>query len=148
PTEALRIAVNTVFGALPRLDRDLIFELRDPEVSKIELEAKTSRVVALSRLLNELILGPARIVRNCLRQMIYIGPLREIPSRNYLPQVSPDEGRWAHGLAAWDLLYSSKSAELMQGVNSWLADETRLNAGYRLDRVEYREIENPGPFAL
>jgi hypothetical protein len=80
--------------------------------------------------------------------MTYIGPLREIPSRNYRPQASPDESRWAHGLAAWDLLYSNKSAELIQSANAWLADQTRLNTGYRLDRVEYREIEIPGPLAL
>jgi hypothetical protein len=147
PASSLRIAVSTAFGALPRLDRDLTFELRDPEVKKLELEANTPRVIALNRLLNELVLGPARIVRNCLQQMTYIGPLRETPSRNYRPQVSPDEGRWAHGLAAWDLLYSSKSVELIQSVNTWLADQTRLNAGYRLDRVEYREIENLGEFA-
>jgi hypothetical protein len=80
--------------------------------------------------------------------MTYIGPLREIPSRDYRPQVSPDESRWAHGLAAWDLLYSNKSAVLMSSVNAWLTDQARLNTGYRLDRVEYREIEIPGPFAL
>ena len=148
PPGALRVAVNTLFGALPRLDRDLAFELRDPDVKKVELEAKTPRVLALNKLLNELVLGPTRIVRNCLQQMTYIGPLREIPSRNYRPQTSPDEGRWAHGLAAWDLLYSSKGTDLLKSVNTWLVDQTRLNAGYRLDRVEYREIENPGPFAL
>jgi predicted ATPase len=148
PSSELRVALNTVFGALPRLDRDLVFELRDPDVKKAELEAKTSRVVALNRLLNELVLGPARIVRNCLQQMTYIGPLREIPSRSYRPQASPDEGRWAHGLAAWDFLYSNKSGELIKSVNEWLADQARLNTGYRLDRVEYREIEMPGPFSL
>jgi hypothetical protein len=144
----VRIAVNTLFGALPRLDRDLTFELRDPDVKKVELEAKTPRVLALNKLLNELVLGPTRVVRNCLQQMTYIGPLREIPSRSYRPQTSPDEGRWAHGLAAWDLLYSGRSGDLLKSVNTWLVEKTRLNAGYRLDRVEYREIEIPGPFAL
>jgi len=80
--------------------------------------------------------------------MTYIGPLREIPSRDYRAQVSPDESRWAHGLAAWDLLYSIRGAALIPSVNTWLTDKTRLNTGYRLDRVEYREIEIPGPFAL
>jgi hypothetical protein len=88
------------------------------------------------------------IVRDCLQQMKYIGPLREIPSRSYRPQVSPDEGRWAHGLAAWDLLYSNRNPALIPRINAWLTDPTRLNAGYRLERVEYREIEVPGPFAL
>jgi hypothetical protein len=104
--------------------------------------------VALNRLLNEFVLGPARIVRNCLQQMKYIGPLREIPLRDYRPQVSPDESRWAHGLAAWDLLYLDKGAALIPSVNTWLTEQTRLNTGYRLDRLEYREIEIPGPFPL
>ena len=39
-------------------------------------------------------------------------------------------------------------SELIESVNTWLADQARLNTGYRLERVEYLEIENPGPFAL
>ena len=38
-------------------------------------------------MLDEMMLGPARLVRNYLAKMTYLGPLREIPSRNYRPQV-------------------------------------------------------------
>jgi predicted ATPase len=143
-----RVNVRTIFGALPKLDQDLIFDLRDPDVKQVELETTTPRVLGLNRLLSELVLGPPRIVCNCLKKMRYIGPLREIPSRGYLAQISPDEGRWAHGLAAWDRLYSNKGTELIQAVNTWLADPTRLKAGYRLEPVQFREIEIPGLFAL
>jgi hypothetical protein len=46
----MRVAVSTFFGALPRLDRNLTFELRDPDVKKFELEARTPRVMALNRI--------------------------------------------------------------------------------------------------
>ena len=65
-------------------------------------------------------LGPIRIVRDYLSAMTYIGPLREIPSRNYRPKLSPDESRWAQGLAAWDLLYTDTSGRLLDEVNAWL----------------------------
>jgi predicted ATPase len=90
-----------------------------------------------------MILGPARIVRDYLSQMTYIGPLREIPNRSYRPQVSPDESRWAIGLAAWDLLYNDRTGELVAEVNRWLSGETRLRTSYQLERVEFREVPVP-----
>jgi hypothetical protein len=77
--------------------------------------------------------------------MTYIGPLREIPGRDFIPQFSPDEARWAHGLAAWDLLYGPQGRDLIEKVNYWLFDKERLNTGYRLERVDYRKIPVPSP---
>lgn len=80
PDDQLRIAVGTELGALPQLDRDLILDIRDPDVKKAELEERTPRVNGLRALLSEMVLGPVRLVRDHLMQMTYIGPLREIPS--------------------------------------------------------------------
>lgn len=146
PDDQLRIAVATLRGALPALDKNLELDIRDPDVSRSELEERTPRVNGLRALLSELVLGPARIVRDFLSETTYIGPLRDIPSRNYRPQVTPDEARWAQGLAAWDLLYNDRSGELMSAVNRWLSDETRLRTAYRLERVEFREIPVPSRF--
>ena len=143
PDDQLRIAVATEIGALPGLDKELVLGIRDPDVKKAELEERTPRVNGLRTLLSELILGPARLVRDHLAEMTYIGPLREIPSRSYRPQVTPDQARWAHGLAAWDLLYSDRSGELMRQVNRWLSDESRLRTTYRLERVEFKEVPVP-----
>ena len=110
PDDQLRIAVETVNGALPDLDRELVLGIRDPDVKKAELEERTPRVNGLRALLSEMLLGPARIIRDHLGEMTYIGPLREIPARSYRAQVTPDEARWANGLAAWDLLYSDREA--------------------------------------
>jgi hypothetical protein len=93
-----------------------------------------------------MVLGPARIIRDHLGQMTYIGPLREIPTRSYRPQVTPDEARWAHGLAAWDLLYTARSGDLMEEVNQWISDDGRLRTGYRLERVEFKEVPVPSLF--
>lgn len=143
PDDQLRIAVGTALGALPRLDREFILDIRDPDVKKAELEERTPRVNGLRALLSEMILGSAQLVRDHLMQMTYIGPLRDIPTRSYRPQASPDEARWAHGLAAWDLLYNDRRGDLMDEVNIWLAGEERLRTTYRLERVEFKEIPVP-----
>ena len=143
PDDQLRIAVGTSLGALPALERELILDIRDPDVKKAEFEGRTPRVNGLRSLLSEMILGPARLVRDHLAQMTYIGPLREIPTRSYRPQVTPAEARWAHGLAAWDLVYADRSGDLMEEVNRWLSGESRLQTSYRLERVEFKEIPVP-----
>src|SRR5437764_8021494 len=78
--------------------------------------------------------------------MTYVGPLREIPSRNYRPRLSPDESRWAQGLAAWDLLYTAPSGKLLEEVNSWLGGEERLKTGYRLEKFQFKEVPVPSRF--
>ena len=146
PEDKLRIAVDTECGALPDLDRELKLDIRDPDVKKVELEEHTPRAIGLRRLLSEIVLGPARLVRDYLGEMTYIGPLREIPTRSYRPQATPDEARWAHGLAAWDLLYGDRRGELVNEVNAWISDEKRLNTGYRLELVEFKEVPIPSVF--
>lgn len=144
----LRITVGTKVGALPSLDDELNLEIRDPDVMKAEFEQRTARANGLRSLLSELILGPARVVRDHLAQMTYIGPLREIPTRGYRPQVTPDEARWAYGLAAWDLLHNDRSIDLIEDVNRWLSGEDRLQTGYGLERVEYKELPVPSAMQL
>lgn len=146
PDDKLRIAVSTRLDALPDLNRELSLDIRDPEVRKAELEERTPRVNGLRRLLSEMILGPARIVRDYLSEMTYIGPLREVPSRSYRSQVTPDEARWASGLAAWDLLYSDRDGKLTEEVNRWLSEENRLRTGYELARLEFKEVPVPSAF--
>jgi len=148
PDDQLRIDVATRNGALPNLDQQLTLGIRDPDIKKAEIEEHTPRVNGLRRLLSEMLLGPARIIRDHLREMTYIGPLREIPARSYRPQVTPDEARWASGIAAWDLLYLDRSAKLIEEVNNWLSNENRLGTGYRLERVDFKEVPLPSAFHL
>jgi hypothetical protein len=148
PLPDYRVGVQTFLGALPDLSRPMVSDLRDPEVKEFELESRTPRVRGLNVLLDELIVGPLRLVRDYLSAMTYIGPLREIPSRKYRPRLSPDESRWALGLAAWDLLYTDPSGKLLDAVNAWLGGEDRLKTGYRLERFQFKEVPVPGRFHL
>lgn len=164
-----RIAVETVLGALPDLDRPLGLDLveidqnlirqryatgaailrlskEDERAAADEYELERRRRSGLSALLDELVLGPIRIVRDYLSAMTYVGPLREIPSRKYRPRLSPDESRWAQGLAAWDLLYTDPSGKLLEEVNSWLGGEERLKTGYRLEKFQFKEVPVPSRF--
>jgi hypothetical protein len=168
-TVEFRIAVETVLGALPDLDRPLGLDLVEIDQNLIrqryaagaailrlskeheraaadEYEMEWRRRVGLSALLDELVLGPIRIVRDYLSAMTYVGPLREIPSRSFRPRLSPDETRWAEGLAAWDLLYTEADGKLLQEVNAWLSGEERLRTGYRLEKAAFKEIPIPGAF--
>jgi len=140
--DSLRISVKTEFGALPNLDESLDLDIRDPDLDIKDLD--TIRVKGLRSLLTEIMLGPSRIIRNFLTKMIYVGPIREIPSRNYRSQVTPDEARWARGLAAWDFLCNDRSGQLMEEVNSWLTESHRLKTPYRIERMEYKQIPVPG----
>lgn len=135
-----RIAVKSAAGALPDINLPLGLSLRDPDVSKAELEESTTRVKELAELLDELVLGPVRIVRDCLNTMTYIGPLRDIPPRSFRPQKSPDEARWAQGLAAWDMLYNDTKGNLIKRVNSWMSDKERLNTTYTISKSEFIQL--------
>jgi AAA domain, putative AbiEii toxin, Type IV TA system/AAA ATPase domain len=166
-----RIAVESVLGALPDLDRSLSLDLVEIDGNVIrqryarganivrlnkegeravadEYEVERRRRAGLTSLLDELVLGPMRIVRDYLGAMTYVGPLREIPTRKYRPRLSPDESRWAQGLAAWDLLYTDLSGGLLEEVNAWLGGEDRLCTGYRLEKFQFKEIPVPGRFHL
>ena len=144
--ENFRVAVSTAIGALPDLDKRLDSQLRPPDFQgllEMELGLPSPRFAGLTALLDELVLGPARIVSDYLSGMTYIGPLREIPTRNFRPRLSPDESRWARGLAAWDLLYSDVKGDLVGAVNQWLGDEAKLHTDYRLERVVFRKVPIP-----
>lgn len=147
PVEKYRIGVETVFGALPSLDRSFVCDLRDPDAVNFELERKTPRVRGLAALLDEVIIGPLRLTRDYLNTMTYIGPLRDIPARGFRPRLSPDEARWAHGMAAWDLLYTDNRGDLTDAVNKWLGDKERLGTTYEVVRIKQREIPMPSRFS-
>jgi hypothetical protein len=168
-TGAFRVGVATNIGALPDLNKPLQLDLVDIDLTTIqqkyyskaglqllstEDEARAEeeygeirlRLDGLNLLLDDLVLGPTRIVRDFLKAMTYIGPLREIPGRNYRAQLSPDEARWAGGLAAWDLLHADQSGELINNVNTWLESEKHFQSGYRIERSEYKVIPVPSAF--
>ncbi len=164
-----RVKVNTEFGALPDLDRPLSLDLVELDKNLIrmryahgaslprlsdsdelraadELDLETYRRAGLSALLDEMVLGPVRILRDYLKSLTYIGPLREIPSRGYRPRLSPDESRWAKGLAAWDVLHDQTTGHLLESVNDWLSSDLKLKTGYKLQQTVFKQVPNTSRF--
>lgn len=85
-----------------------------------------------------------------LQSMLYVGPLRTIPPRNYSPQKTFAPSRWSDGLAAWDVA-SYSNQETIDEINNWLGKE-RLDTGYALkskgvitlEQDVLQLMENPG----
>jgi len=93
----------------------------------------------ITSILSAIIVGPLDLLRAELNKKLYIGPLREIPARNHEPPRSPDEGRWASGLAAWDVIHGAEPA-LLDAINEWLSGKQNLNTDYKLLSHRYREL--------
>jgi len=106
-----------------------------------------SEILNLIRLLSSLSVGPGELVRDGLRKLCYVGPLREIPNRSHNPVTSPEEARWANGLAAYDTLFFSDDV-FIDKVNEWLCHEDHLHSGYSVEVKKYRELEIDNPFML
>jgi len=81
--------------------------------------------------LSSIIVGPGELIAKELKQMRYIGPIREIPSRNYTPQNTVVPRRWADGMAGWDILLN----DVIAG-EEWFdrAGYDKLNLGYEFVR--------------
>ena len=94
--------------------------------------------------LTKALVGPGELLRDELNKFRYIGPIREIPSRNYEPKRFKDETRWANGLGAWDTLYTSKP-NFLKDVNKWM---TILKAGYTIHFKEYKVLSSDSPLML
>jgi hypothetical protein len=99
------------------------------------------------QLISSLITGPGELVRDALRKLCYVGPLRVVPKRGHRPSTSPEESRWANGLAAYDTLFFSDDAFIGK-VNTWLTREERLASGYSVEVKKYRELEADNPLIL
>lgn len=131
------------FGsACPQLDqRDALPDIvRGLRLKERQSEPETEQALALC---NRALLEPARRIVEILREMCYIGPIRQRPLRYHIPPHARDNARWATGLAAWDRL-SECSAEQLDDVNSWIAGKDRLATGYKIVRRAYCELETEG----
>ncbi|MDF1594442.1 MAG: DUF3696 domain-containing protein, partial [Desulfobacterales bacterium] len=97
--------------------------------------------------LSSLIVGPGELIRDALKKLCYIGPIREIPKRNYMPEKSPDMSRWSSGLKGWDILYKAENT-FIEKLNQWLTHKDRLNTGYSIEVKHFREIDVEDPVSL
>jgi hypothetical protein len=93
------------FSAIPEWGKRLALPRRE--------DAETFAVVAAEWAISRIIVGPGEQLRNELGRFRYLGPLRELPPRNYTAPRFPEESRWPEGLAAWDALHQS---------DAWMAE--------------------------
>jgi len=90
--------------------------------------------------LSRAILGPGQAIERFLEGLAYLGPLREIPARDFRSPFTPDYSRRASGVGSWDHLYGA-SSEFAQELNNWLARDDRLNSGYRIEVRRFKELD-------
>lgn len=133
-----QVDLDDLADALPPLDDSLFFSPAmispndDPEHDfrhAFHINLSQQIVIALS----QYIVGPCRLVRDCLQEFRYLGPLRDTPPRNYASPRFHDPARWASGLGAWDAL-DAGSDDLIDAVGGWLGDEDKLRSGCNIQR--------------
>jgi hypothetical protein len=139
PGAGLREWLTGVNGALPRLDQMLYIPAS---------EAKRAEDVYIAReftaFLSWLAIGPAMLLREQLREMRYIGPLRRIPPRGFDVALTKDEAAWSDGMAAWQSLLSGPQS-LVDRCSDWMSNTARLGTGYSITRVPVQEFDLSGP---
>lgn len=91
------------------------------------------------QVLSLILVGTGEILTEELNKFIYVGPIRKIPNRNYVPKNYLDNTRWANGLGAWDYLFHS-SHNFISKVSEWLSSENKLETGYSLEKKEYKKL--------
>lgn len=114
----------------------------------IEEESGQMATDLFAFLVSQVLVGPGELLLDLLKGIRYLGPIRDVPPRNFMPQTSPEESRWSSGLAAWDILFASYDHDKHTGnaffkeVDRTLCSEEELNLGYSLDLSEVYEVKD------
>jgi len=91
-----------------------------------------------SYLFSQSMVRPVEIILKHLNSMLYVGPLRELPDRQYYCPPTPDPARWATGLAAWDVFNREYQLKLQEVAQNWF---NRLELGYDISSAEVRGLD-------
>nr|WP_295130149.1 AAA family ATPase [uncultured Roseateles sp.] len=139
PGQGLRAWLSGFRGALPRLDQ-LLF-VPAPGVQGAQ---NIYLVREFTAFLSWLTVGPALLLRDQLRQMRYIGPLRRIPPRGFEVSLTKSDSAWSDGMAAWETLVTG-SQDLVERVSDWMESPLKLGTGYAVTRKAFQEFDPNHP---
>jgi len=135
PGAGLRSWLSGFRGALPRLDQLLSIPAPGVQGSKNVYLARE-----FTAFLSWLIIGPAMLLREQLRQVRYLGPLRRVPARDFDVSLSQNDAAWADGMAAWEILLTG-SQTMVERCSGWMERPDRLKTGYALKRTRVQEYD-------
>lgn len=139
PGQGLRAWLSGFRGALPRLDQ-LLF-VPAPGVQGAQ---NIYLVREFTAFLSWLTVGPALLLRDQLRQMRYIGPLRRVPPRGFEVSLTKSDSAWSDGMAAWETLVTG-NRDLVERVSDWMQSPAKLDTGYAVVRKAYQEFDPNQP---
>ena len=139
PGDGLRSWLNGFNGALPRLDQMLYIPA--PEAKGA---ANVYIVREFTAFLSWMTIGPALLLREQLRKLRYIGPLRRIPPRGFDVSLTKSDAAWSDGMAGWESLLSGPQS-LVDSCSEWMNEKDKLNTGYAIARKRVQEFELNGP---
>ena len=126
--------------ALPKFDNNygITIEIDSSDSDKILNYDDFFIDEAIRSAISQFVVGPGQILRDELKKLHYLGPIRSRIPRDYVPNRFIEDLNWADGRAAWDVLHKEEE-EFIRQVDDWLAD--RLESGYRIIRKSYKEID-------
>jgi AAA15 family ATPase/GTPase len=125
--------------ALPDCNRLLDLQLPEEKNKKLdELNHSDFYFEAIRSAISQIFLAPGKILKDELKKLLYLGPIRSRIPRNYEPDSFIDNRRWSEGLAAWDVLHS-KDQNFIDKVNYWVDD--RLQTGYQIQKETPSQIK-------
>jgi hypothetical protein len=138
--EGSRVLALLEPDALPELELDnqLIFaRINEQDQGGPDSTGSLRTMQAGMNVLSAMLVGPAKVLRD----------ERQTPQRNSEPPMSKEPGRWATGLAAWDVLKNGDDA-LINEVSFWLFRDECLNTGYAVKVRKLRELDEESPLMV
>jgi hypothetical protein len=138
PGDGLRSWLNGFNGALPRLDQMLFIPAPGAMGAANVYIARE-----FTAFLSWLTIGPAMLLRDQLRKLRYIGPLRRIPPRGFDASLTKIDSGWSDGMAGWESLLSG-SQSLVENCSDWMKDPEKLGTGYGVARKRVQEYDLSG----
>lgn len=135
PGKGLRAWLTGFNGALPRIG-----EMLHIPASGAKGADNIYIVREFTAFLSWLTVGPAMLLRDQLRKLRYIGPLRRVPPRTLEVSLTKSEAAWSDGMAAWEALLTGPQS-LVDACSDWMANPDKLATGYRLERKRVQEFD-------